>query len=46
MSEETKYILNSYILDVLYPKEKYPRHLFPFLEKIIPTSHSYNIKWQ
>ncbi|MBC8311191.1 MAG: hypothetical protein H8E72_02710 [Candidatus Marinimicrobia bacterium] len=35
MSEETKYILKSYISEVLYPKEKYPRNLFPDLESIV-----------
>lgn len=35
MSEETKYILKSYITDVLYPIEKFPRHLFPDLDSIV-----------
>ena len=35
MSEETKYILKSYIADVLYPIEKFPRHLFPELDSIV-----------
>ena len=35
MTEKTKYILKSYILDVLYPNENFPRHLFPDLDSIV-----------
>ena len=35
MSKETKYILKSYISEVLYPIENYPRNLFPDLENIV-----------